>query len=183
MRFETMVSIAVLVSLFAVVPGSGYGQSQSTATTQQPAATSAPPAPPPAKAAPVANAKPAKVWTNEEMDTLRDDHGVSVVGNHTPQNVSAKSKSYAQEKDPAWYRNQLTPLRAEIEKLDAQIAKLKAFLNGENVGEQATLHRKLVPSPQEQLKQMQAKRQADAEKMDDLLDRARHNGIEPGALR
>jgi hypothetical protein len=41
----------------------------------------------------------------------------------------------------------------------------------------------MVPSPQEQLKQMEAKRQADAAKMDDLLDRARHNGIEPGALR
>jgi hypothetical protein len=41
----------------------------------------------------------------------------------------------------------------------------------------------MVPSPQEQLTQMEAKRQADAAKMDDLLDQARRNGIEPGALR
>ena len=30
---------------------------------------------------------------------------------------------------------------------------------------------------------MEAKRQADEAKIEDLLDRARHNGIEPGALR
>ena len=88
-----------------------------------------------------------------------------------------------QEKDPAWYRKQLSPLRAEIDKLDPEIAKLKAFLSGENVSDPSTIHRKLVPTPQDQLKQMEAKRQADEAKVEDLLDRARHNGIEPGALR
>jgi hypothetical protein len=183
MRFRTLSLSAVLLSLFAFVPGSGYGQSPSTATTQQPAATTAPPPPPKGKAAPLANTKPVKVWTNDEIDILRNKHSVSVVGNHTPQNVSANSKPYAQEKDPAVYRRQLAPLRGEIDKLDAQIAKMQAFLNGENVGEQASLHPKMVPSPQVQLKQMEAKRQADAAKVDELLDRARHNGIEPGALR
>jgi hypothetical protein len=168
--------------MLAVLAGSSYGQSQTTAATQQPSAASAPP-PPQASAAPLANAKPAKVWTNEEIDTLRNNQGVSVVGNRAPHNVSAASKGYSLEKDPGWYRKQLAPLRAEIEKLDAQILKMQAFLNGENVGEQASLHPKMVPSPQEQLKQMEAKRQADAAKVDDLLDRARHNGIEPGALR
>lgn len=183
MRFQTMFLFAVLVLLLAVVQGSVYGQSQAPAATQQPSATSAPPAPPQTQAAPFTNAKPAKVWTNDEVDTLRNNQGVSVVGNRAPHNVSAASKTYSQEKDPAWYRKQLPPLRAEIDQLDAQIAKLRAFLNGENVGEQASLHRRLAPSPQDQLKQMEAKRQADAAKMDDLLDRARHNGIEPGALR
>jgi hypothetical protein len=64
----------------------------------------------------------------------------------------------SQEKDPAWYRKQLAPLREEIDKLDPQIAKLQAYLSGENVGEQASLHAKMVPTPQEQLKQMEAKR-------------------------
>jgi hypothetical protein len=114
---------------------------------------------------------------------LRNKQGVSVVGNSKPQNVSATSKAYSQEKDPAWYRKQLEPLRTEIDKLDPEIAKLKAFLSGENVSDPATMHHKLVPSPQDQLKQMEAKRQADEAKMEDLLDSARHNGIEPGALR
>jgi hypothetical protein len=86
-------------------------------------------------------------------------------------------------KDASWYRKQLIPLQAEMDRLDAQIAKLQAFLSGENVSDPASLHMKLTPTPQEQLKQMIEKRQADAVKMDDLLDQARHNGIEPGALR
>lgn len=185
MRFRMQFLSSVLVSFFAVAPGSGFPQSPTAAATQQPSAANASPTPPQAQAAPIANAKPAKakVWTNDEIDTLGYTHNVSDVGTRTPQNVSATSKAYSQEKDPAWYRKQLAPLRAQIEKLDAQIAKTRAFLNGENVGEQASLHPKMAPTPQEQLKQMEAKRQADAAKMDDLLDRARHNGIEPGALR
>jgi hypothetical protein len=189
MRFRTRLNISTLVSLLALVlflainPISSYGQSQSPAAAQQPAAESAPPPPPQTQSAPIANAKPAKVWTNDEIGTLRNKQGVSVVGNHSPQKVSATSKAYSQEKDPAWYRGQLASLRAEIDKLDPEIARLKAFLSGENVSDPATMQRKLVPTPQDQLKQKEAKRQADETKMEDLLDRARHNGIEPGALR
>jgi hypothetical protein len=46
MRFQTLFPIAVLVSLFALAPGSSYGQSQPAAETQQPAAASVPPPPP-----------------------------------------------------------------------------------------------------------------------------------------
>jgi hypothetical protein len=183
MRFQTILPFAALVSLLSVVPGSSFGQSSSPATTQQPAAASPPPPSAQGQAAPLANAKPAKVWTNDEIDTLRDNHGVSVVGNLAPRKVSATSKPYSREKDPAWYRKQLTPLRADIDKLDAQIARLQAFLSGENVSDAPTMHRRLVPTPQDQLKQLEAKRQADGAKMDDLLDRARHNAIEPGSLR
>jgi len=183
MRFQTIFLITVLVSMHAMSSRSSCGQSQPPAATEQPASTSAPPPPPQTQAAPLANAKPAKVWTNDEIDTLRNNRGVSVVGNGKSQNASTASKSYSLEKDPAWYRRQLAPLRAEIEKLDPQIARLQAFLSGENVSGPATMHRKIVPTPQDQLKQMEDKRQADAAKIEDLLDRARHNGIEPGALR
>jgi hypothetical protein len=183
MRFVSLLLSFVLVSIFTLFPGSGYGQSQSPAAAPQPSTTSAPPAPAQAQAAPLPKAKPAKVWDNDEIGTLRYGHGVSVVGNHSPQNVSAKPKAVSQEKDPAWYRRQLTPLRADIEKLDAQIAKMQAFLKGENVGEQASLHPKIIPSPQEQLKQMEEKRAKDVETVNDLMDRARHNDIAPGDLR
>jgi len=186
MRFQTLFFFAALVSSLSVLPASGYGQSQSPAATQQPSATSAPPPAPQAQAAPVANAKPAKVWSNDEINTLHNNQGVSVVGNRTPQNASAKSKGDSMEKDPGWYRRQLATLRAEIEKLDGQIEQTKAFLSGEKVNDQpASYHAYYsVPgNPQNQLKQMEAKRQTDQSKIDDLLDRARHNGIEPGALR
>jgi hypothetical protein len=186
MRFQTLILFAVLASLLAVVPGSCYGQSQSPAATQQPAATNAPAPTPQAQAAPLANAKPAKVWTNDEIDNLPNNHSVSVVGNRAPQNASSTSKGYSLEKDPGWYRRQLTPLRAEIEKLDGQIEQTKAFLSGEKVNDPPAPFRAyfgVAGNPQDQLKRMEAKRQADEAKIDDLLDLARHNRIEPGALR
>jgi hypothetical protein len=174
----------VLVYCLALVPAASYGQSQSPTAAPQPSTSATDSQTTQGQTSPATQRMPAKVWTNDEIGVLRNDHSVSVVGSRTDtKKVSATSKPYSQEKDPAWYRKQLISLQAEIEKLDARIAKTQAFLNGENVGEPASLHRQLAPSPQDQLKQMEAKRQADAVKMDDLLDRARHNGIEPGELR
>jgi hypothetical protein len=186
MRFQMLFPIAALASLLA--PGTGllYGQSQTPAATEQPAATSAPAEPPKAQAAPPAKAKPAKVWTNDEIDTLPNNHSVSVVGTRAPQNASVTSKGYSLEKDPAWYLRQLAPLRADIEKLDGQIEQTKAFLSGEKVSDPPAPFRayfSAAGNPQDQLKRMEARRQADAAKVDDLLDLARHNGVEPGALR
>jgi len=183
MRLPSMFLCGTLLLLSPLGPVPACAQSQAPAATPQSTATTTPPPAAQEQATPLPNAKPVKVWTDDEVRTLRNDNGISVVGKVAPQKVSAASKASSQEKDPAWYRKQLAPLREEIDKLDPQIAKLQAYLSGENVGEQASLHPKMVPTPQEQLKQMEAKRQADAAKMEDLLDRARHEGIEPGALR
>ena len=185
MRSQKMFALAVFVSLYAVVPVIGFGQSQPATATQPPADTRAPSSPSEARAAPIPNATPAKVWTNDDMGTLRQRNGISVVGKN-PQKVSATSKTPSKplplEKDPAWYRKQLVPLQADIDKLDPQIAQLKAFLSGETVNDQLNAHRQGA-TPKDKLKQLEAKRQADEDKIDDLLDRARHNDIEPGALR
>lgn len=185
MKFRTIFLFAVLVSSLAMAPGACFGQSQTPAATEQPAAVSAPMPPQTSPSASIPNARPAKVWTNDEIDVMHNNHSVSVVGNHAPQKVSptATTRGYSQDRNPAWYKNQLEPLRAEIEKLNPQIAKLKAFLSGENVSDPTTGHERRNPTPQDQLKQLQAKREADETKIDDLLDRARHNGIEPGQLR
>ncbi len=181
MKFQTFFLFVALVSLQAVAPGSSYGQAQSVTANQQPTSSSGPSTQ--AQAAPIPNVKPAKIWTNDDVYTLHSNPGVSVIGKPTPQNASTTSKVYSQQKDPAWYRKQIESLRAEIDKLDPQIAKLQAFLSGEIINDPNTMHRKMVPTPQDQLKQLQAKRQADETKIEDLLDRARHNGILPGALR
>jgi hypothetical protein len=160
---------------FAIAPRVTYGQSQ-----PQPAASQTAPAQPPS----ATGQAPAKVWTNDDVDELRQNGGISVVGNDRNANkFRASSKAKSEEKDPAWYRKRLVPLRADIEKLDAQIAKTKAFINGENVGEPPRYHHGPPGNPQDQLVQMGKKRQEDEAKIDDLLDRARHNGIEPGELR
>jgi hypothetical protein len=185
MRFQTILLFAALVSLHAMVPAASYGQSQSASATQQAGAASTPSSSPQSQAAPTAKTKPAKVWTNDEINTLHDSPGVSVVGNQTPQKVRAPSRGYSLQKDPAWYRQQLQPLRADLDKLDAQIEKTKAFLSGEKVSEPTPIRAYVsIPgNPQDQLKQLEDRRVADQARIDDILDRARHNGVEPGALR
>lgn len=185
MRFQTILVFAALVSLRAIVPAANYGQSQPASATKQPTAESATASSPQSQAAPTANTKPAKVWTNDEINTLHDSPGVSVVGNRTPQKASAPSRGYSLQKDPAWYRQQLQPLRADLDKLDAQIEKTKAFLSGEKVSEPTPIRAYVsIPgNPQDQLKQLENSRAADQARIDDILDRARHNGVEPGALR
>jgi hypothetical protein len=187
MKFQTIFLFAALASLHAMAPVSSDGQSQPAPASQQPAAATSPQSNSlqGQAAAPPSTAKPAKVWTNEEINTLRNSSGVSVVGNQTPQKSSVPSRGYSLEKDPSWYRKQLQPLRADIDRLDAQIEKTKAFLNGEKVDQPTPIRAYVsIPgNPQVQLKQLEDKRDADQAKIDDILDRARHNGVEPGALR
>lgn len=165
---------------------SAPSQSQSPAPSQQTSVVKSQASAAPKQATPAPSAKPATVWTNDEVDSLRSGNSVSVVGR--TQNVSASAptknaKAIPSEKDPAWYRKQLQPLQAEIDKLDAQIAKLEKFLSGEPVSDPPTAHRQMSPTPQEQLKQLNDKRAKDVQKVNDLLDQARHNDIPPGALR
>ncbi|MGD0907394.1 MAG: hypothetical protein ABSA96_07420 [Candidatus Acidiferrales bacterium] len=171
----------MLVCSLAVIPTAGFGQSQ--APVAQPTGAIAPSNPSTGQAAATPKANPVKVWTNDDIATMPHSHSTPRTGSQGINSVSTTSKPYRQEKDPAWYRKQLAPLNAEIDRLDPQIAKLKAFLSGEMVSDPPTMHRQLIPSPKDQLQQMEVKRDADASKIDDLLDRARHNGIEPGQLR
>jgi hypothetical protein len=162
--------------LLAMAPWAANGQSQPPASA---AAQSSP-----AQTSPATGGKPAKVWTNDDVGALRNNDNVSVVGNNAgAKKTSASSQANFYDKDPAWYRKQLAPLQAEVGKLDAQIAKLREFIKGANVSEPQPYYHGPPGNPQDQLNQLEKKRQVDATKIDDLLDRARHNGIEPGALR
>jgi hypothetical protein len=171
-----VLSLFVLLTVwFALALPATFSQSQSPTAASQTAPEQTPPA---------AGRNPAKVWTNDDVDNLRKNQSVSVVGNDAGKNkTDAPSRPTSYQRDPTWYRQQLAPLEADVEKLDTQIAKLKAFISGENVGELQPYRHSLPVSPQDQLNQLEKKRQADAAKIDDLLDRARHNGVEPGALR
>jgi hypothetical protein len=167
--------LSSLPVLLVVASWTTHSQSQSpapawsTASAQTPRAT---------------GGKAAKVWTNDDVDSLRNQNGVSVVGNEAgTKKSSAPLQSTSYEKDPAWYRKQLAPFEANVEKFDAQIAKLQEFIKGANVSEPQPYHHGPPANPQDQLNQLEKKRQADAAKIDELLDRARHNGIQPGALR
>jgi hypothetical protein len=187
MKSQKLFALFLFVPLFAGVSATSFAQSQPAPATQAPANTGSPSSPSEGQAAHIPNATPAKVWTNEDIGTLRQKNGISVVGKNPAKNVSATSKATMKplppEKDPAWYRKQLAPLQADIDKIDPQIAKLKILLGGQTVNDQLNPNRRATPTPKDQLKQLEAKRQADEDKIDDLLERARHNDIEPGALR
>lgn len=176
--------VTAVLSLFAAAPGALRAQSQTDAPAVQPATASAPAGQ--GQSATQPKAKPAKVWDNDQINMLSNDHSVSVVGAKATASAGATSKALPPEKDPAWYRKQLQPLQAEIAKLDAQIEKTKAFLSGEKVNDQPAdkhAYYSVPGDPQEQLKQLEAKRAKDVERVNDLLDRARHNDIPPGELR
>src|ERR1700679_4309611 len=102
MRFQKLFFLAAFVSSLTVVPGPGYGQSQPVSTSQSktPAGTSAPSSPAQGQAAPIPNAKPAKVWTNDDMGTLRQRNGISVVGKNPPKNVNATPKTPSNQLPP-----------------------------------------------------------------------------------
>jgi hypothetical protein len=162
--------------LLAMAPWAANGQSQSP--------TSAASQSTPAQTPPATGGKPAKVWTNDDVVVLRSNDNVSVVGNNAgAKKTSAPSQANSYEKDPAWYRKQMAPLQAEVGKLDTEIAKLQEFIKGGNVSEPQPFHYSLPGNPPDQLNQLEKKRRADATKIEDLMDRARHNGIAPGALR
>ena len=200
MRKPSLFLDGALAFLLFLAPVMGRSQSSAAAaaagqSSQQPTAANVAPAPaaystPAAQsqAAPIVNAKPAKVWTNEDVGKLSGD-GISVVGKPASPNTSstsAKPRGYSMEKDPNWYRKQLQPLQAEIDQLNTQIEKTKAFLSGDNVNDTSgtvLAYYGFPGNPQDQLKKLQARRDKDVAKVDDLLDRARHNDIPPGALR
>jgi hypothetical protein len=190
MRKPSLFHGGALAFLLFLAPVTSHSQAAAPASeppSQPPAATGAAPATAHTQAALVPNAKPAKVWTNDEIGALHD--GVSVVGKNASQSTSAtsaKPKGYSMEKDPEWYRKQLQPLQAEIDQLNALIEKTKAFLNGDRVNDTSgtVLAYYSVPgNPQDQLQRLEARRDKDVAKVNELLDRARHKDNPPGALR
>jgi hypothetical protein len=141
-----------------------------------------------------------KVWTNDDIDELRDQGagGISVMGPAaaapatpaTAQKATAAAKPAAapkipDEKNPEWYRKQLAPLYDKLSQISDQIAAAQSAVDGDSRGDSGVSMGARAPAgtPQEQVAALQ-KEQADVQaKIDALLDMARHNDIEPGDLR
>lgn len=187
----SLFGIAVLLSLagaLAAHPANSIAQT----TTETPAAGAQTTNPPPAQK---------KVWTNDDIDQLRDSEagGISVVGNTPapPSDATANQKGAGapakpgaaepkvpKEKDPEWYREQLTPLYAALSKINDQIAAAQSAVDGDTRGDAGVSMNVRAPAgtPQEQLVALQKEQSAVQGKIDDLLDMARHNDIPPGDL-
>ncbi len=153
-----------------------------------------PPASPDAKAAtssapPDTAKKPKKVWTNDDMGSVKGS--VSVVGD-SPSASSAKpvdpnrptAKDLRQQQLDK-YRDQIQQLHAQIDAADRQIAKLKNF-KAEDTSPSAGINLNhsynMVPI-EDQVKQLEDKKKSLQAKIEDLETEAERNGIDPGELR
>jgi hypothetical protein len=165
------------------------------AHAQDPASTppsSAKPADAPAKAPDSATAKkkPKKVWTNDEIASVKG--GVSVVGDGssssnggTSHASSPSTTDEARQQRTENYRNQIQGYKDQIDAIDKRIAQLKNF-KAEDTSPSGGINIKqgydMVPL-EDQVKQLEAKKKDLQAKIDDTEVDARKNGIDPGDLR
>jgi len=117
--------------------------------------------------------KPKKVWTNEELNSVKGD--VSVVGDH-PSSVesatpSAAPKASDYDRLVDSYVRKLGPLRSDLADLDRKIQKVKEAKG--NAREDTAAYLRVY-----------ADKRGDIQaKIDAILEDARRHGVAPGDLR
>jgi chromosome segregation ATPase len=189
--------VAGTVICMAVHPSLAYPQDKSAPTATATPQTS--PAPSAAKVQSLVPAvqaadkkKPKKVWTNDEIKSVKN--GVSVVGNT---NKNSARHSYVREDDEEnenhdvhkqqveECRNQIRELRDRIDAADRRLSQLKDFkADNTSASGGIKMHQgyNMVPLT-DQVKQLEdAKKQLQAQ-IEDIENEARKNGIAPGELR
>lgn len=134
--------------------------------------------------------KPKKVWTNDEIGSVKG--GVSVVGDGKqaePSRAAAEDSSGdsrdAGAETVRKYRDQIRQLRDQIAAADRRIEQLKSF-KGENTSPSAGINinkgYNMVPV-EEQVKQLEEKKRKLEAKIEDVEVEAKKNGVDPGELR
>jgi len=119
--------------------------------------------------------KPKKVWTNEEMESLKGT--VSVVGDKAPAKASSpadkkaeNAKAGSHDAAVRKYRDQITQLKTQIGLADARISQMKNF-KADNASPSGGVDPRkgytMLP-PEEQIKQLGAKKKQLQVKIDDL---------------
>lgn len=135
-----------------------------------------------------------KVWTNDDMDSLRARGLISIVGQEVPaataESATAPSEpaSYSLRlEDPEWYAETAADLQAELDKREAELIEAQTniarakdritqsgiAMDKENVGITPAAGVAILES---QVREVQSQ-------LDELSDLAHQNGIDPGVLR
>jgi len=172
----------------ALAPALAFGLGMAPAALAQQPGQPSPAQPAPGKEKPEYK-KPKKVWTNDSLEELGGTSGVSVVGSPPAvrgvEKSATKAANHVKEKDPNWYRTQLAPLHAEMDRLDKEITKTREFVNGGHTAEgKLKVNVFSVPmNPADHIAQLEKRKTEVQGKIDDLEDLARHNDIPPGAIR
>jgi len=146
--------------------------------------------------------KAKKVWTNEDLERLRESSSISVLGGPAApagapskgaaeeaggggEKAGAGGAAYVKAKDPQWYQQRMASLRAELERTEKEISRLQNFLQNPSTGQAGlTLGQYNARlSPGNQIEQLERRREEVRRQIDDLEAEARRNGIPPGVLR
>jgi hypothetical protein len=180
----------LMVSLVSV---SCLAQSQDATKPAQPSAPATPNAPAETK-------KPKKVWTNDEIGSIKGP--ISVVGDAKTPSRDAAVPDEKKKADPTAsagssaaddarqrqienYRNQIDQIHAKMDAIDERIAQLKSF-KAENTAPSGGIHPNqgynMVPLD-DQVKELEEKKKQLESKIGDIEVEARKSGIDPGDLR
>jgi hypothetical protein len=135
-------------------------------------------------------AKPKKIWTNEEVGSLKGD--VSVVGTNRPTESKTQStrngvsaEADARRAKIVRYKTAIAELRKKIDAADQRITQYKNFKaedSSPNGGINPNRGYSMVPLD-EQVKQLEEKKKQWLAGIEDLENQAKKEGIEPGELR
>jgi chaperonin cofactor prefoldin len=137
--------------------------------------------------------KAKKVWTNEEISGVGGEGAISVVGKaggagpNVPSNNFQKiaTGSSARDQQAAVYRDRLHRLNIQLETINKKIAELRNF-KAENSSPSGgiNMHQRYDMTPvQEQIKELEEKKEHLQGQIEAVEDQARKNGFEPGQLR
>jgi hypothetical protein len=189
-RMKCQIACFGLLLTFAALPA----RAQSPDAGSTPPASSAKPADPPSNApstAPAEKKKPKKVWTNDEIGSVKGN--VSVVGDGNSAS-SSSGQTRPASSGPATdarrqqienYRTQIQGYKDQIDAVDKRIDQLKNF-KAENTSPSGGINLNqgynMVPL-EDQVKQLEDKKKQLQAKIDDTEVEARKNGIDPGDLR
>jgi len=186
-------SLLVVPLLLAALPAFAQTQDSASGTTTSNAKSAVPPTSSQSNTpvTPSEKKKPNKVWTNDEIGSVKGP--VSVVGdsrrsktnlgNNQSDNFDNSEEEHEQR--VADCRNQIANLQSRIEAIDKRIAQLKNF-KAENTSPSGGINPyqgyNMVPV-EDQVKQLEDRKKQIQASIDDIENEARKNGIDPGELR
>ena len=177
-------NLLLLLAAFPIISqaqDSSAGAPTTSATPTKPS-----PAPPPTE-----KKRPKKVWTNDEISTVKGS--VSVVGEQNFSDDDPATKTSSQnagqkrlrQQQISYYRDQIQQLQGQIEAADKRISQLKNF-KGENTAPSGGINPShgynMVPV-EDQVKQLEERKKQLQAKIQDVENDAKKNGLEPGDLR